>query len=403
MNNVSSWYRVGSRISVLIGCLVIVSCLGDRSTGPEQSTQRITPGAKPSATPAIAPCTITATVNSGTLWTSNNYGETKCGVRWNISVPALIPQYNGLYWWGYVSETPTTRTYDRFETCCSGMATRQNGPLLVDFLPAVRSVTVRTWDYNGLPNVPAGLYIAAVNARGDTIARATTDGVTPPTLPGGGPIMAARIPSSAASTSSAAVPDPIARLVIFPKKTGVTYLNGDTEVVHATYQIEYVPAPCPTGDKIGDHPGVRNFLKSQLDLALQNGRLERSGPIYEITAGADTWIEAQYTTQWATQCRNGFTVAKDMVGYKLVGIWHTHAMVPGSNWSNCPTSQGPDFGPGKLPSPEDYEAQELWKVPEYIFDLDDMFRIDPHIGTDPAARRGATSWRNWSKCPDFFS
>jgi hypothetical protein len=357
--------------------LALAALVGCRDSATEPGRMLVpNEGGRADAAPATCRITLSPYDPGNPISPPDTYGNA-CGTSWDTHVAWIFGDdvnANGMHWF----------TADMFST--SGFTGAvQNGPLTVNLSPAVTSATITLFDSrSGWPVQPgpAGTRIVALNAQGATLADVTSDGVAP----------------SYTVTGSA-----ITQLKIYPKLTGQLTSQGDTYVVPAAYQIDFVPIPCPTGNPISDNPIIRKFLKAQLDTSIMNGRVERSGPIYEITvAGQPPYLEGQWTTIWSTQCRNDFSVATQ-TGYRLVGIWHTHAMVPGSSWTNCPTSQGAGFGPGKHPSPEDYQAEEKWNVPEFIFDLDDIWRIDPHPDTSKVWRDGSTWYRNWSKCANFFA
>lgn len=171
---------------------------------------------------------------------------------------------------------------------------------------------------------------------------------------------------------------------------------SDSVLVH----VDVVTCPWKD-DSIMDDPGIRKFLKAQLDTSLGE-HLERGGVIYRLDATGNYII--MYSPGAApprSECRFTTAFPPPVEGYTLVGIWHTHPAGGGQTFSNCP-----DYAPGakakKGPSrPWDYDAQAAKHVPEYIIDPDDIFRIRDN----PGRKFWQSTLRTepWKSCPGWIS
>lgn len=160
---------------------------------------------------------------------------------------------------------------------------------------------------------------------------------------------------------------------------------------------------CPWDDPVIDDPMVRLELKDWLHTS-DSLNVERGGVILQDT------LTKEYDVQYSlaagttpTQCRFAIAVVSQ-VGFKLVGLWHTHPINGGKRFSNCPTAPSGSIAAWG-PSNDDFGAQAdaPGNLPMYIIDHNDVHRIKNASRSNKAAWNtpATTVKKNWSSCPGW--
>jgi len=165
------------------------------------------------------------------------------------------------------------------------------------------------------------------------------------------------------------------------------------------FTVKYVP--CPTDNADANNPEVRRFLMDQLNLSRANGFIERAGAGFRDNGTVPPSVLVNETTRpGATQCRSEIDL-RVYEGQPLAFLWHTHGMVGGAVFTNCPT-QEPGSRAWPEPSTQDYEAQEAHPtVPMFIMENEVLWIINPHTGTDELSRGIATVLYHHATCPNW--
>jgi hypothetical protein len=329
--------RLGCAAGVVALLALVASCGDDTNTGPPSHVQMAPRPSSPRLSSGVSPCYV----SYSPLWLSGNpVSGSRCGLPWSMSVPLLAagPSYNG-FWWD---------TDSKFVTCCFH-GELQNGPLIVNFGSAVKSATILTWDgWLGFPGAPPGVKIRAVNAFGDTLLYAVTDGVNPVTLPASG----------------------IRQLILYPVEKGTVNGYGDKYVEMEQYQIEYEPECPPLNEPVLDDSEIRAQFADAMErsnpdsLPGMGKRVESGGVIWKMPDG--TYRATPVPDPNATECHydpTSFAAYSPGPGAEAVATYHTHPSYDGDPIYGCRPSGGVNWAqtasdnkPVRIGAPDDPKA-----------------------------------------------